>query len=86
MRAAQTMSVKHKKADANVAADAYELAVREFYEAAAALAAQAKPGDALHNVTHDELVSAIHDVLAMLPRLRWPFAVAEPIRVGGPAS
>lgn len=38
-------------------------------------------GDVLCNVTREELVTAMHDALAVLPRIQWPFVVGEWIRV-----
>ncbi len=43
--------------------------------------ANAEPGDVLCNVTAEELVTAMHDVLAVLPRIQWPFVIGQWIRV-----
>ena len=59
----------------------YESAVEQFCTLVIERVAQAEPGDALHNVTGSELVSAMDDVLAMLPRLHAPFVIGEWIRV-----
>ena len=42
--------------------------------------AQAEPSG-MCNVTHEELVTAMDDVLAVLPRIQWPLVVGEWIRV-----
>ncbi len=59
----------------------YESAVEQFCMLVIERVAQAEPGDALHNVTGSELVSAMEDVLALLPRLHAPFVIGEWIRV-----
>ncbi len=62
-------------------AGGYEAAVEQFCSLVIEQVAQAEPGDVLCNVTHDELVTAMRDVLAVLPRIQWPFVVGQWIRV-----
>ena len=59
----------------------YEAAVEQFCSLIIEQVARAEPGDVLHNVTGSELVSAMEDVLALLPRLHAPFVIGEWIRV-----
>ncbi len=65
----------------DTAAFDYESAVEQFCTLVIERVANAEPGDALHNVTGSELVSAMEDVLALLPRLHAPFVIGEWIRV-----
>ncbi len=58
-----------------------ESAIERFCMLVFERVAQAEPGDVLCNVTPEELVTAMHDVLAVLPRIQWPFVVGEWIRV-----
>ena len=58
-----------------------EEAVEQFCALVIKRVAQAEPGDVLHNVTGSELVAAMEDVLALLPRLHAPFVIGEWIRV-----
>ena len=62
-------------------AGGYEAAVEQFCTLVIERVANAEPGDVLCNVTGEELVTAMHDVLAVLPRIQWPFVVGEWIRV-----
>ncbi len=66
---------------ADTAAFDYESAVEQFCMLVIERVANAEPGDVLHNVTGSELVSAMEDVLALLPRLHAPFVIGDWIRV-----
>ncbi len=59
----------------------YESAVEQFHMLVIERVANAEPGDVMCNATPEELVKAVHDVLAMLPRIQWPFVVGQWIRV-----
>ena len=62
-------------------AGCWEEAAGQFWALGIKRVAQAEPGDVLHNVTGSELVAAMEDVLALLPRLHAPFVIGEWIRV-----
>ena len=62
-------------------AGGYEAAVEQFCTLVIERVANAEPGDVLCNVTPEELVTAMHDVLTVLPRIQWPFVVGQWIRV-----
>ncbi len=59
----------------------YESAVEQFCMLVFERVANAEPGDVLCNVTAEELVTAMHSALAVLPRIQWPFVVGDWIRV-----
>ena len=62
-------------------AGGYEAAVEQFCSLVIERVARAEPGDVLCNVTAEELVTAMHGALAVLPQIQWPFVVGEWIRV-----
>ncbi len=53
----------------------------DLYAMALCLVAQAQPGDVLYGATHDELLAAVRNVGAILPRVLWPFVVGDVIEV-----
>ena len=65
----------------DTAAFDYESAVEQFCTLVIERVANAEPGDVLCNVTREELVTAMHGALAVLPQIQWPFVVGELIRV-----
>ena len=59
----------------DTAAFDYEESVKQFCALISDRVANAEPGDVLCNVTREELVTAMHSALAVLPRIQWPFVV-----------
>ena len=67
--------------DTDAGVSDYESAVEQFCMLVLDRVANAEPGDVLCNVPGEELVEAMNDVLAVLPRIQWPFVVGQWIRV-----
>ncbi len=67
--------------DTDAGVSGYESAVEQFCALVSERVANAEPGDVLCNVTGEELATAMHGALAVLPRIQWPCVVGQWIRV-----